>query len=112
MLSIDFDNMSDSDIYHALVDANEKDADALNGSYPELVELIGVEATLKLFRYFRGSKIDCPKFFYRQDYIVEIAVQVSDKRERAKIAIASGYTVNRLEVLVREKKKEDRKNIE
>ena len=108
MIYIDFDTMSDADIYHSFVDEN-KEKDTLNGSYPELVELIGVEATLKLFKYFRGGKIDCPKFFYRQDYIVELAAQVTDKRERAKIAIASGYTVSRLEVLVREWKKENLK---
>jgi len=101
--------MGDVDIYNTLV-AVKREAEALNSSYSELVELIGVEATLKLYKYFRGSKIDCPKFLYRQDYIVEIAAQVSDKRERAKIAIASGYTVNRLEVLVREWKKENIKN--
>jgi len=98
--------MTDADIYHAIV-AGQKGEEALNGSYPELVELIGVDATLKLFKYFRGSKIDCSKFFYRQEYIVELAAQITDKRERAKIAIASGYTVSRLEVLVREWKKEN-----
>ena len=108
MVDIDFDKMTDVDIYHAFV-CDGKEPDALTGSYPELVELIGCEATLKLFKYFRGCKIDCPKFFYRQDYIVELAVQVTDKRERAKIAIASGYTANRLEVLVCQRKKKGKK---
>ena len=104
----DFDTMTDVDIYRALV-CNGKEANALTGSYPELVELIGCEATLKLFKYFRGCKIECPKFFYKQDFIVELASQVSDKRERAKIAIASGYTANRLEVLVTQRKKNGKK---
>jgi len=108
MIYIDFDTMGDADIYHAFVDG-ENEKDALTGSYPELIELIGVEATLKLFKYFKGGKIDCHKFFYRQDYIVELSAQIEDKRERAKIAIASGYTVNRIETLVREWKKENSK---
>ena len=99
MFDIDFDTMTDMDIYRAFV-SEGRESEALTGSYPELVELIGSDATLKLFKYFRGCKIDCPKFFYRQDYIVGLAAQVSDKRERAKIAVASGYTANRLEVLV------------
>lgn len=108
MVYIDFDTMSDADIYHALV-AADKESEALNGSYPELMALIGIEATLKLFKYFHGSKIDCPKFLYRQEYIVAIAAQIPEKRERAKLAIACGYTVNRLEVLIREWKKENQK---
>ena len=99
MVDIDLGTMTDVDIYHAFV-SEGKEAEALTGSYPELVELIGSDATLKLFKYFRGCKIDCPKFFYKQDYIVGLAAQVPDKRERAKIAVASGYTANRLEVLV------------
>jgi hypothetical protein len=108
MFDFDFDNMTDVDIYHALL-SDGKGSDALAGCYPELVELIGCEATLKLFKYFRGCKIDCPKFFYKQDYIVELAIQVTDKRERAKIAIASGYTANRLEALVCKRKKDVKK---
>ena len=99
MFDIDFDTMTDMDIYRAFV-SEGNETEALTGSYPELVGLIGSEATLKLFKYFRGCKIDCPKFFYRQDYIVNLASKVTDKRERAKIAVASGYTANRLEVLV------------
>ena len=106
MVNLDLDSMTDIDIYRVFV-PDGKEPDALTGSYPELVELIGCEATLKLFKHFRGSKIDCPKFLYRQDYLAEMASHVSDKRERAKIAIASGYTVNRLEALVGKRKKEN-----
>ena len=104
MYDFDFDTVTDVEIYKAFV-TKGKETDALNGSYPELVELLGYEATLKLYKYFRGCKIDCPKFFYRQDYIVELAAQVPDKRMRAKIAIASGYTANRLEALIVQRKK-------
>ena len=108
MFDLDFDTMTDADIYRTFV-REGKEYEALNGSYAELVELIGCEATLKLYRFFKGCKIDCPKFFYRQDFIVELACQVSDKRERAKIAVASGYTANRLEVLVVQRRKENGK---
>ena len=104
MFDIDFDTMTDVDIFQAFV-SEGRETEALTGSYPELVGLIGSEATLKLFKYFRGCKIDCPKFFYKQDYIVELAAQVTDKRERAKIAVASGYTANRLEVLINQWRK-------
>ena len=104
LYDFDFDTVTDVEIYKAFV-TKGKETDALNGSYPELVELLGYEATLKLYKYFRGCKIDCPKFLYRQDYIVELAAHVPDKRMRAKIAIASGYTANRLEALIVQRKK-------
>ena len=86
-MNLDLDTMTDVDIYKIFVPSG-KESEALTGSYPELVELIGCEAALKLFKHYRGGKIDCPKFLYRQDYLVELASQVSDKRERAKIANA------------------------
>jgi hypothetical protein len=106
MFNLDLDTMADLDIYHAFVE-NGKEAEALTGSYPELIELIGIESVLKLFKHFRGCKIDCPKFFYRQDYAVNLAAQETEKRERAKIAIATGYTANRIEVLVARKRQAD-----
>jgi hypothetical protein len=108
VFDFDFESVTDADIYKAFV-PDGKETEALTGSYPELVELIGCEATLKLFKFFRGGKIDCPKFLYKQDYIVSLAINVPDKRERAKIAIASGYTANRLEALVVKRKKEEKK---
>ena len=108
MHAIDFDTMTDIEIFRTFVPEG-KEPQALAGSYPELVDLIGSDATLKLFKYFRGCKIDCPKFFYKQDYIVALAAREGDKRKRAKIAVASGYTANRLEVLVSQWKKNSKK---
>ena len=90
---------SDVELYHMLVPDGEEQ-NALTGDYAELISLIGVETTLLLFKHFRGSKIDCPKFLYRQNCVVEFSAQIEGKRERARIAIATGYTANRLEALV------------
>ena len=100
----DITAMTELDIYQMFV-PNGKEYEALTGSYPELIELIGTEATLKLYKRFRGCKIDCPKFLYRQDYVVDAAAQIPEKRERAKIAVAAGYTANRLEVLINQRRK-------
>jgi hypothetical protein len=99
MLDINLETMTELDILRAFV-PNGMEEEALTGSYSELIDVIGHEATLKLYKHFRGCKIDCPKFFYRQDYVVALATNEQNKRIRAKIAVASGYTANRLEVLV------------
>lgn len=106
MVAIDLDNMNEEAIYKALgVDGNE--AEALNDIYLELFELIGRDATLKLFKHFRGDKIDCPMRLYRPEYIADLAKQTTDRRERAKIARAAGYTVKFIEGLLRKRKEDD-----
>lgn len=105
-MNIDLDNMSNEAIYKEFgVDGNE--AEALNDSYLELFELIGREGMLKLFKHFHGDKIDCPMRLYRPEYIADLAKQTTDRRERAKIARAGGYSVKFIEGLLRKRKEED-----
>ena len=104
MADFNFDTMTDIEIFRVIVPEGEEKV-ALAGNYPDLVDLIGVESTLKLYKYFRGCKIDCPKFLYRQEHITKTASQMENKRDRARIAVATGYTANRVEVLVNQWKK-------
>ncbi len=103
---IDFNNISDEIVYEAFnVDGNE--SEALNDSYLELFELIGRDAMLKLFTHFRGDKIDCPMRLYRPEFIADLAKSVSDRRERAKIARAGGYSARVIEGLLSKRRKEN-----
>ena len=105
-VNIDLDNINEEMIYQAFgVDGNE--AEALNDSYLELFELIGRDAMLKLFKYFRGDKIDCPVKLYRPEFIADLAKQETDRRERAKIARAGGYTVKFIESVLSKRRKEN-----
>ena len=105
VISIDLDNISDEIIYDLFkVDGNE--SEALNDIYLELFELIGRDAMLKLFKYFRGDKIDCPMRLYRPEFIADIAKQTPDRRERAKIARAGGYTTKFIEGMLNKRKNE------
>ena len=103
---IDFNNINDEIVYEAFnVDGNE--AEALNDSYLELFELIGRDAMLKLFKHFRGDKIDCPMRLYRPEFIADLAKHVTDRRERAKIARAGGYSARVIEGLLNKRRKEN-----
>ena len=105
MINIDLDNLDEETVYKAFsVDGNE--AEALNDSYLELFELIGKDAMLTLFKYFRGDKIDCPMRMYRPEFIADLAKQTSDRRERAKIARAGGYTTKFIEGVLSKRKNE------
>ena len=106
MTNIDLDNLNEESVYKTFdVDGNE--SEALNDSYLELYELIGRDAMLKLYKYFRGDKIDCPMRLYRPDYIADLVSQTSDRREHAKIARAGGYTIKFIEGILSKRRNED-----
>lgn len=105
VINIDLDDVNEEAVYKAFnVDGNE--SEALNDSYLELFELIGRDAMLKLFKYFRGDKIDCPMRLYRPEFIADLAKQETDRRERAKIARTGGYTVKFIEGVLRKRRDE------
>lgn len=106
MIDIDLDNLDEKAVYAAF-GVDGKEAEALNDSYLELYQLIGRDAMLKLFKYFRGDKIDCPMRLYRSEFIADLAKQTNDRRERAKIARAGGYTVKFIEGMLRKRRNED-----
>lgn len=105
MIEIDLENLNEEVVYEAFeVEGNE--GEALNDIYLELFELIGKDGMLTLFKYFRGDKIDCPMRLYRPEYIADLAKQTNDRRERAKIARAAGYTVKFIEGMLRKRRDE------
>ena len=105
-IKIDFDNINDELVYEAF-GVDGKESEALNDIYLELFELIGKEAMLKLFKHFRGDKVDCPIRLYRPEYIADIAKNVSDRRERARIARAGGYTAKAIENMLSKRRNEE-----
>ena len=106
MVKLDFNNINADIIYDAFqVDGNE--AEALNDVYLELYELLGRDAMLKIFTHFHGDKIDCPMRLYRPEFIADLAKNEPDRRERAKIARAGGYSARVIEGLLSKRRKEN-----
>jgi len=106
LVTIDFDNINEELVYESFgVDGNE--AEALSDAYLELYELIGKDAMLKLFKHFRGDKIDCPMRLYRPEFIADLAKQTNDRRDRAKIARAGGYSAKVIEGMLSKRRKEN-----
>lgn len=106
MVDIDFNNISDEIIYEVFqVEGNE--SEALNDSYLELYELLGRDAMLKIFKHFHGDKIDCPMRLYRPEFIADLAKNEPDRRKRAKIARAGGYSARVIEGILSKRRKEN-----
>jgi hypothetical protein len=103
---IDFDNISDEIVYDTF-GVNGKEGEALNDIYLELYELLGKEAMLKIYKHYHGDKIDCPMRLYRPEFIADLAKMELDRRERAKIARAAGYSAKLVEGLLQKRKKEN-----
>jgi hypothetical protein len=104
--NIDFDKINDEIVYELFeVDGNE--AEALNDIYLELYELVGRESMLRIFKHFRGDKMDLPMRLYRPEFIADIAKPVTDRRERAKIARAGGYSARVIEGILNKRRKEN-----
>lgn len=106
LITIDFGNINDEMIYQLFsVEGNE--TEALNDMYFELYELIGRDAMLKLYKFYKGDKIDLPMKLYRLVlFIANIAKQVPDRRERAKTARAAGYSAKAIEGMLTKRKNE------
>jgi hypothetical protein len=105
MFHIDFNDITDELVYQLFgVDGNEDEA--LNDIYLELFELLGKEAMLKLYKHYRGDKIDFQMRLYRPEFIADLAKPETDRRERAKIARAGGYSAKVIEALLAKRKKE------
>ena len=103
---IDFDNLTDENVYTIFgVDGNE--SEALNDIYLELFELLGKESMLKIYKHYHGDKLDLPMRLYRHEFVADLAKPEKDRRERAKIARAGGYTAKSIENFLNKRKKED-----
>jgi hypothetical protein len=103
---IDFNTITDEIVYK-LFEVEGNEAEALNDIYLELFELIGRDAMLRVFKHFRGDKMDLPMRLYRPEFIADLAKSVTDRRERAKIARAGGYSARVIEGLLSKRRKEN-----
>ena len=106
LYNIDFNNISDEIVYKLFnVEGNE--SEALNDIYLELLELVGLESMMKIYKHFRGDKVDLPMKLYRPEFIADLAKPIKDRRERAKIARAGGYSARVIEGILNKRRKEN-----
>ena len=111
MYNIDFNNITDEIVYEIFkVKGNE--SEALNDIYLELYELLGLQGMLKVYKHFRGDKVDLPMKLYRPEFIADLAKPIADRRERAKIARAGGYSARVIEGLLNKRKNESESDSE
>jgi hypothetical protein len=62
---------------------------------------------LRIYKHYHGDKIEFPIRLYRPEYVADLVEQVTDRKKRAKISRASGYTVRAIENIITKRKKEN-----
>ena len=82
-----------------------------NGVYEELVELLGLENTLKIRKHFRGQQVNFPMRLYSKSYILEYLNKNYNGKNLKELSRKLGYTCNWLQQviskeIIREKNKE------
>ena len=106
MYDIDFDNITDEIVYE-IFNVKGNESEALMDIYLEMLELLGFEGMMKLYKHFRGDKLDLPMKLYRPEFIADLAKPITDRRERAKIARAGGYSARVIEGILTKRRKEN-----
>ena len=77
----------------------------LAGIYKNLAEVLGIESTIKLHKYFQGQQINLPKKLFTKAYILEQLGSTANNANIKSIAIEYGYTERRLRQIIKENHK-------
>jgi len=90
----------------SLVDGCTQDIKSVvRENYVELVEILGLEVALIVHAHFKS--ILCVKYFYTEEYIVKLASQCTTKREREKLAVECGCSLQTIDGWLRKTKKKE-----
>ena len=77
------------------------------GIYQEIFDVVGAEATEKIWKCLRGQVISFPIKLYSIDYIMkEIFVDLGNGKSINQIAMEKGYTVKYLSSLITKYRRE------
>ena len=82
--------------------ANEIKKDDLNGAYNDIAELLGVEATMKLYDTFRGQQLTFPVHLFHKDFIARQITQAYDGSNAKQLATRFGYSEKWIRAIVKE----------
>ncbi|NFH70229.1 Mor transcription activator family protein [Clostridium botulinum] len=76
------------------------DKSDFNGIYEELIELLGLDVTVKIHEYFKGQQVNFPMRLHSKTYVMKElqGKSVSDSKELAK---ELGYTDNWIRKLLK-----------
>jgi len=88
----------------SLIDNNSSDiTGVVRENYVELVEILGLEVAAIIHAHFKS--ILCVKYFYTEEFIVGLASKCTNKREKEKLALECGCSLQTIDKWLREARK-------
>ena len=84
------------------VDAMEKERELYNSVYREISEIVGLEATLKLYLRFKGQQINFPVRLYNPHLIQQNVIKEYDGRNIKELAKKYDYSEKTIRRMIRD----------
>lgn len=89
------------------VDDLKKEVDLYNEIYKEISEIVGLEATLKLYLRFKGQQISFPVRLYSPNMIQQSVIREFDGTNIAELAQKYDYSEKTIRRMIRNSVEED-----
>lgn len=80
----------------------KKEADLYNTIYKEISELIGLDATLKLYLHFKGQQVNFPIRLYNPHLIQQNVIKEFDGTNIAELAHKYDYSERTIRRMIRD----------
>ena len=84
------------------VDNMKKETELYNNIYKELSELIGLDATLKIYLRFKGQQVSFPVRLYNPQLIQQNVIKEYDSTNIAELARKYDYSEKTIRRMIRE----------
>ena len=84
------------------MDSNDIKSEFLNGIYGDLADILGVEAALKVHKYYRGQAVSFPVELYKKSYISAKIVKEYDGSNIKQLATKFGYSEKWIRKIIKE----------
>ncbi len=83
------------------------EAEDLSGAYSEMAQIIGINDTYKVYKYFRGQQITFPLKFYTPKCIAGMLIEEFDGSNIHDLSRKYGYSESRIRQLLSKGKSSD-----
>ena len=93
--------------YYGEVDTMKKEIELYNDIYKEISEIVGLEATLKIYLRFKGQQISFPVRLYNPHLIQQNVIKEYDGTNIAELAQKYDYSEKTIRRMIKDSLEED-----
>ena len=94
--------------YRGEVDTMKKEIDLYNDIYKEISQIVGLEATLKIYLRFKGQQISFPVRLYNPHLIQQNVIKEYDGTNIAELAQKYDYSQKTIRRMIKDSLEEDK----